>query len=129
MNFLNICEYYKKGGDRLDCIFCKIINKEIKADIVYEDDKVLAFRDISPKAPIHVLVIPKTHIEGFVYLKDEHSGDINAVLKAINNVVEILKIKESGFRIIVNSGKDGGQEVEHLHFHILGGKPLSFPVL
>jgi histidine triad (HIT) family protein len=112
-----------------NCIFCKIVKKEIKADIVYEDEKVLAFRDISPKAPIHVLVIPKTHIDGFVYLKDEHSSDMNSVLEAINKVVEILKIKEKGFRIIVNSGKDGGQEVEHLHFHILGGKPLNFPIL
>ena len=111
------------------CIFCKIVNKEIKADIVYDDEKVLAFKDIAPKAPIHILVIPKAHIDGFTYLKDEHSADINAVLKVINKIVEKVGIKEKGFRIIVNSGKDGGQEVEHLHFHILGGKKLDFPSL
>lgn len=112
-----------------DCIFCKIINNEIKADIVYEDDKVLAFRDIAPKAPIHILVIPKTHIKGFSYLTDEDNSDVNAVLKAINKITEIVGIKDKGFRIIVNSGKDGGQEVAHLHFHIFGGKALSFPSL
>jgi len=112
-----------------DCLFCKIINKEIKADIVYEDEKVLAFRDISPKAPIHILVIPKMHIEGLSWLKDEYIKEINAILKAIDKTVEILGIKKDGFRTIVNSGKDAGQEVAHLHFHILGGKQLSFPVL
>jgi len=106
-----------------DCIFCKIIKKELPADVVYEDDKAIAFKDLYPKAPVHVLVIPKKHVEGVVHMQsnDEY---LQAVWNAINKVVEKLGIKESGFRIVVNYGKHGKQEVMHLHFHILGGKQL-----
>jgi histidine triad (HIT) family protein len=120
--------YKPKGGDMQDCIFCKIINREIKADIVFENENVIAFNDISPKAPIHILVIPKKHIDGF-FGSQENLEDISNIWRAINEIVEIVGIKDAGFRIIMNSGKDGGQEVSHLHFHVLGGKKLSFPEL
>lgn len=106
------------------CIFCKIINGEIPCDKIYEDDKVICFNDISKKAPIHVLVVPKKHVENIL----ECVGDddiINDIVFAIDKVTQILNIKESGFRTVINTGKDGGQSVEHLHFHILAGKTFD----
>lgn len=108
-----------------DCIFCKIIRKEIPSTIVYEDDEIIAFRDINPVAPVHVLVIPKKHITSLVELKDEDLHIIGKIYKIINEIAEKEGIKDNGFRVIVNCGKDGGQVVEHLHFHLLGGKVLG----
>ncbi len=108
-----------------DCIFCKIINREIPATIVYEDDKVIAFNDISPAAPVHVLVIPKQHIDSVSQLNEENVRVLPDIYLAINKIAEKLGIKENGFRVIVNNGKDGGQVVYHLHFHLIGGKKLG----
>lgn len=108
-----------------DCIFCKIINREIPATIVYEDDKVIAFNDINPAAPVHVLVIPKQHIDGVSQLNEENAKVLPDIYLAINKIAEKLGIKENGFRVIVNNGKDGGQVVYHLHFHLIGGKKLG----
>ena len=108
-----------------DCIFCKIVNKEIPSTIVYEDEDVLAFNDINPVTPVHILVIPKKHIESLEEIKEEDEeliGKIHTTIKKIANQVGIL---DKGFRVIVNCGEDGGQEVKHLHFHILGGKKLG----
>ena len=108
-----------------DCIFCKIVNKEIPSTIVYEDENVLAFNDINPVTPVHILVIPKKHIESLAEIKEEDEkliGKIHTTIKKIANQVGIL---DKGFRVIVNCGEDGGQEVKHLHFHILGGKKLG----
>ena len=108
-----------------DCIFCKIVNKEIPSTIVYEDEDVLAFNDINPVTPVHILVIPKKHIESLAEIKEEDEkliGKIHTTIKKIANQVGIL---DKGFRVIVNCGEDGGQEVKHLHFHILGGKKLG----
>ena len=108
-----------------DCIFCKIVNKEIPSTIVYEDEDVLAFNDINPVTPVHILVIPKKHIESLAEIKEEDEvliGKIHTNIKKIANQVGIL---DKGFRVIVNCGEDGGQEVKHLHFHILGGKKLG----
>ena len=108
-----------------DCIFCKIINKEISSNIVYEDEEVLAFRDINPVAPIHILVIPKKHISSLAELKEDDEVLVGKIYTVINKVAKQEGILEKGFRVIVNCGEDGGQEVKHLHFHILGGKKLG----
>ena len=108
-----------------DCIFCKIINREIPSSIVYEDDEILAFRDINPAAPVHILVIPKKHISSLVDLKEEDELVVGKIYTVINKITKQEGIDEKGFRVIVNCGEDGGQEVKHLHFHILGGKKLG----
>lgn len=108
-----------------NCIFCKIINKEIPSNIVYEDNEILAFRDINPAAPVHILVIPKKHISSLVDLKEEDELVIGKIYTVINKIAKQEGIEEKGFRVIVNCGEDGGQEVKHLHFHILGGKKLG----
>ena len=112
-----------------DCIFCKIINKEIPSTIVYEDDEVIAFEDINPIAPVHVLIIPKEHIEMVTELNEENSKFLPKIYLIANKIAEIKGIKEKGFRIIVNCGEDGGQEVHHIHFHLIGGKKLPVNVL
>lgn len=111
-----------------DCIFCKIIKKEIPSEIVYENNEIIAFRDINPAAPTHILVIPKKHIESLVDLKQEDELLIGKIYTVINEIVKQEGIAESGFRVIVNCGEDGGQEVKHLHYHILGGKKLGIKI-
>ena len=108
-----------------DCIFCKIINKEIPSEIIYEDDEIISFKDINPAAPVHVLVIPKKHIEKLTDLTEDDELLIGKIYIAINKVAKKVGVYEDGFRIIANCGKNGGQEVNHIHFHILGGKRLG----
>lgn len=108
-----------------DCIFCKIINKEIPSTIVYEDEKIIAFKDINPVAPVHVLVISKKHITSLIELEDEDKNIIGDIYLVINKIAKELGIAEKGFRVIVNCGEDGGQEVKHLHFHLIGGEKLG----
>lgn len=108
-----------------DCIFCKIINKEIPSNIVYEDEDILAFRDINPVAPVHILIIPKKHFKSILEIEEQDKELIGKIHLTINKIAKQEKIDESGFRIVVNCGKDGGQEVGHLHFHLIGGKELS----
>ena len=108
-----------------DCLFCKIINKEIPSTIVYEDEEILAFRDIHPVTPVHILVIPKKHITSLVELEKEDEAVIGRIYTVINEIAKKEGILEKGFRVIVNCGEDGGQEVKHLHFHLLGGKKLG----
>mgnify|MGYP004596075927 FL=1 len=108
-----------------NCIFCKIINGEIPSEKVYEDDSVLAFKDINPAAPIHILVIPKKHIESLLKLQDEDMELVGKLHKVINKLAKQLDIEKEGFRVIVNCGKDAGQEVMHLHYHVLAGKKLG----
>lgn len=108
-----------------DCIFCKIAKKEIPANIVYESDKVICFEDIHPVAPIHVLIIPKEHIESMNSI-DENNGDVMKYISlAIKEVAKIKGVEKSGYRVITNIGEDGGQVVKHLHFHLLGGRHLG----
>ncbi len=107
-----------------DCIFCKIINKEIPSNVVYEDDEILAFNDIVPKSPVHILVIPKDHIETFNDIKDHEIT--SKISKVIQKIVIEHKIDKSGYRVVINCNKDGGQIVNHLHYHILGGKHLKW---
>lgn len=108
-----------------NCLFCKIIKKEIPSTIVYEDEEVLAFRDINPVAPVHVLVIPKKHISSLIDLEPEDEAIVGKIYTIINKIAKQENIFESGFRVIVNCGEDGGQEVKHLHFHLIGGKKLG----
>lgn len=111
-----------------DCIFCKIIKREIPSSIVYEDNEIIAFRDVNPQAPIHILVIPKKHISSLVDLKEEDEIVVGKIYTVINKIAEQEGIDKKGFRVIVNCGEDGGQEVKHLHFHILGGRKLGVKI-
>lgn len=110
-----------------DCIFCKIANHEIPSDVVYEDERVIAFRDLEPKAPTHVLVIPKEHYANIV--DDVPAETLAAMVDAIREVVRGEGIEESGFRVITNAGDDAGQTVHHFHMHVLGGKNLGMGLL
>lgn len=110
-----------------NCIFCRIINKEIPAKIIHEDDFVVAFNDISPQAPVHVLIIPKKHIVSLSELKPEDNELVSKIYSVIKKVAANTKINSSGYRVVVNNGPDAGQAVDHLHFHILGGRKLSWP--
>ena len=109
----------------MDCIFCKIINKEIPSNIVYEDEEILAFKDIAPQAPIHIVVIPKKHIEKITQIQKEDEVLIGKIYSVINQIAKEQGIAEEGFRVIINCGENGGQEVKHIHFHLLGGTKLS----
>lgn len=110
-----------------NCIFCKIAKGEIPSNFVYEDDKICAFKDINPVAPVHVLIIPKTHIASAMELNDDNSGIVAHIFSKIGEIAKIMGVDESGFRIVNNCGKDGGQTVGHLHFHLIGGKELLWP--
>ena len=106
-----------------DCIFCKIANGEIPSEFLYEDDNVVAFRDLNPQAPTHVLVVPKAHHENFV--DDVPAETLASMEAAVRAVAESEGISEAGFRCIMNTGAAAGQTVMHLHMHVLGGKPLG----
>ena len=108
-----------------DCLFCKIIKGEIPSEKVYEDEDILAFKDIEPAAPIHILVIPKKHIDSLAQIQEVDEAVIGKIYRVINIIAEEQGFKENGYRVIVNCGKDGGQEVMHLHFHLLAGKKLG----
>ena len=107
----------------MDCIFCKIVAGDIPSTKVYEDDTVLAFRDINPEAPVHILIIPKEHISSANEINDTNSAIIAHIFETIPKIAAEEKL-DGGYRILTNIGKDGGQSVHHLHFHILGGKQL-----
>ena len=107
-----------------NCLFCKIIAGVIPSSKVYEDEKILAFRDIAPQAPVHVLVIPKTHIACVDEINGENSGIVTYIFENIPKIAKLAGI-ENGYRVISNCGPDACQTVPHLHFHILGGKKLS----
>lgn len=105
------------------CLFCKIINKEIPSNVILENENFLAFHDINPKAPVHILAIPKTHVDSFNELKPEMMASMTSF---IQEIASITKIDTSGYRVITNIGENGGQEVGHLHFHVLGGAKLKW---
>ncbi|TVQ22469.1 MAG: histidine triad nucleotide-binding protein [Spirochaetaceae bacterium] len=110
-----------------DTIFDRILAGDIPADTVYEDDDVLAFRDINPQAPIHVLVIPKHRVERFADLADRNDAWIGTFFSKVSRIAALLGLNENGYRVVINNGKDGQQSVEYLHAHILGGRGLSWP--
>ena len=107
-----------------NCLFCRIIAGEIPSAKVYEDDTVLAFRDIAPQAPTHILVIPKAHISGVSDITAENSAVVAHIFEIIPQIAAAEKL-ENGYRVVSNCGDDAGQTVHHLHFHILGGQQLS----
>lgn len=108
-----------------DCLFCKIINKEIPSTIVYEDEDIMAFKDINPVAPVHILIVPKKHMDSIKDMKREDEPLIGKIYSVINKIAEEQGVAEKGYRVITNSGKDSGQEVMHLHFHLIAGKELG----
>lgn len=110
----------------MDCVFCKIAKKEIPSQTVYEDEKIVIFKDLEPVAPIHLLAIPKVHIESANEINLNNSQVISRIFEVIANKSNEFGL-ENGFRIVNNCGKFGGQTVMHLHFHILGGKALGWP--
>ena len=110
-----------------DTIFDKILRQEIPCQKVYEDDYAFAFHDINPQAPVHVLVIPKTKIEGFNHLADLDSSFLGEYMKSITKVVNQLNLSADGYRIVFNSGKNGQQTVDYMHAHILGKRQLKWP--
>lgn len=107
-----------------DCIFCKIIRKEIPSQVVYEDDRVLAFKDINPLAPVHVLIIPKEHLTNVLDINEDNADLIGHIHLVANKLAAEAGIAESGFRIVTNCNEEGGQVVFHLHYHLVGGKEL-----
>ena len=107
------------------CLFCKMVSGEIKPDVVYEDDSLLAFRDINPQAPVHVLIIPKQHIANLNSLEDVALG--GEILQAAAKLAGQLGFAESGYRAVFNTNNHGGQTVHHLHLHLLAGRQMSWP--
>ena len=112
-----------------DCLFCKIIKGEILSSKVYEDELCLAFNDINPVAPVHVLVIPKTHVENTNEITEENSKYIAHIYEKMSEIAEKAGVKNDGYRIICNCGENAGQEVKHLHFHMIGGTKLGAKIV
>ena len=113
--------------DKKDCLFCKLIRKEIPAKIVFEDNKMLAFEDIKPQAPVHILIIPKLHIEKTSDLTEADMHMIGDLVLAAKSLAKEKAVEGSGYRIVMNCDKDAGQEVFHLHLHLLGGRKFTWP--
>ena len=109
----------------METVFSRVIRKEIPADIVYEDELVLAFHDIHPIAPVHVLIIPKKPIESIETLEDEDAGVVGRMFLVARDIARNLNISEKGYKLLIRVGRDGGQEIRHLHLHLLGGARLS----
>ena len=108
-----------------DCVFCKIIRGEISSDKVYEDEKFIAFRDINPQAPVHILIIPKVHIPKLCDTEDANL--LGEMILIANKIAEKENIKDRGYRIVINTNKEAGQSVDHLHLHLLGGRIMKWP--
>jgi len=110
-----------------DCLFCKMVNGEIKPDVVYENAAVMAIRDINPQAPVHVLVVPKKHIATLNDLEPEHEVLVGEMYLIAKTVAKKLGVAEGGYRTVINCNEDAGQSVWHLHLHLLGGRRMSWP--
>ncbi|MBV1786916.1 histidine triad nucleotide-binding protein [Marinobacterium sp. D7] len=111
----------------MDCLFCKIVDGEIPAEILYQDDKVIAFRDINPQAPFHALVIPRQHIATVNDIADDDRELVGHLVQAAGKIAQKEGFSEDGFRTVLNCNSHGGQTVYHLHLHLLGGKPMGWP--
>ena len=110
-----------------DCIFCKIARHEIPSQIVFEDEDVVAFKDLNPVAPVHILIIPKEHISGVMAITEENGVIVQKIFLAAKKLAEENGVDQTGFRLVVNHGRGAGQSVFHIHLHLLGGRPLSWP--
>jgi histidine triad (HIT) family protein len=110
-----------------ECIFCRIAAKEIPASVVYEDDEMLAFDDINPKAPVHVVLIPKEHFASLNEIPEGREDLLGRVLAKARAVAEAKGVGKSGYRVVLNTARDSGQDVFHIHFHVLGGRKMTWP--
>ena len=110
-----------------NCLFCRITSREIGADLVHEDEHVVAFRDINPQAPAHILLIPRRHVDSALALSEADGRLLGRLFQVAQELARRERVAESGFRIVTNTGSDAGQSVRHLHFHLLGGRALSWP--
>ena len=110
----------------MDCIFCKIANKEINSALIYEDESVVAFRDLNPQAPQHILIVPKKHVANITELDDKELA-AHIFVDVVPKIAKEVGVADSGFRIVVNTGEEGGQTVNHLHVHLLGGRKMTWP--
>ena len=109
------------------CLFCAIVDGKVKANLVYQDDAVMAFKDIAPKAPVHILIIPRKHLESVSDIAEQDRALVGKIFQVVANLAREQGIAESGYRVVVNSGADAGQSVFHLHYHLLGGRQMSWP--
>lgn len=110
-----------------DCLFCKIVAQQIPAKIIFEDETVIAFRDINPQAPVHVLVIPKQHLSTLNELQEEHASLAGHMILSAQRLAKTEGIADSGYRLVMNCNNDGGQTVYHIHLHLLGGRGMHWP--
>ncbi|HLS90239.1 MAG TPA: histidine triad nucleotide-binding protein [Limnochordia bacterium] len=110
-----------------DCIFCRIVSGEIPSEKVYEDGTVTAFKDINPVAPVHILVIPNRHIPSLAHVQESDRELLGHLLVALTKVATSQGLDQRGYRVVVNTGQDGGQAVGHIHFHLLGGRSMAWP--
>ena len=110
-----------------DCLFCRIANKEIPGKIVHEDDQLMAFEDLNPQAPVHILVIPKKHISSLSTVSPTDEGLLGSLLLVVNQLARTRQLTETGFRTVINSGPSAGQTVDHLHIHLLAGRSMAWP--
>ncbi|MCD6351455.1 MAG: histidine triad nucleotide-binding protein [Armatimonadetes bacterium] len=110
-----------------DCLFCRIAEGEIPSDIVYQDEEIVAFRDINPQGPVHILVIPRQHLAGMNDARDDQAALLGRLLLVARQLAEEEGIAQSGYRLVINQGRQAGQSVDHLHVHLIGGRPMSWP--
>lgn len=110
-----------------DCLFCKIVNKQINSEIVYENEDVLVFKDINPKAPVHLLAVPKKHVSSILEIEKLSDKQVVEMLKTIVKIAKEMGLDKGGFRVVTNTGASAGQSVDHLHFHILGKRSFNWP--
>jgi histidine triad (HIT) family protein len=110
-----------------ECIFCRVVAEQIPATVVYRDDRVVAFRDINPRAPLHVLLVPTKHIPSLLALSEEDDALIGYLVRKAAQIAREEGVAERGFRLVTNTGPEAGQSVGHVHLHLLGGRPLSWP--
>ncbi len=118
---------FRKGGKVENCIFCRIVAGEVPSEILYQDDEVIAFRDINPQAPVHLLVVSRKHITSALQAEARDGKLLASVFEAVASLAEREDIASSGVRVVTNAGRAAGQEVPHLHFHVLGGRMMSWP--
>jgi histidine triad (HIT) family protein len=110
-----------------DCIFCEIVHRRMKSDIVYEDEDLVVFNDINPQAPLHALIVPRKHIESIHDVQPEDAALISNMVLIVKKIAEKYKVTEDGYRLVLNHGINGGQTIPHLHMHILGGRRMIWP--
>ena len=120
-------DHMNEAGENNDCLFCRIVEKKVPADIVYESDDVIAFKDIEPKAPIHCLIIPKKHISTINDIDGSNSNIIGLMYEAVAQLARSFNVDKEGYRVVMNCNSDGGQTVYHIHLHFLAGRQLSWP--